>query len=134
MPKFLFPIIFLILSSLFGFLYLFIKIDPENQNLLVFSEFSLAVFVITTSGLSLVLFFASLLLQFLVKKTTRRIQLNSSEDLRRKFRLFFKISFLPGIFLGILTFLKLVTLLNLFNLVVLSVLLLTFGYFWLFEN
>jgi len=134
MPKFLFPIIFLTLASLLSFLYLFLKIDPENQNLLVFSEFSLAVFVITTFGLSLVLFFASLLFQFLVKKTTRRIQLNSSENLRRRFRLFFKISFLPGIFLGILTFLKLVTLLNLFNLVILSVILLIFGYFWFFEN
>jgi hypothetical protein len=134
MPKFLFPIFFLTLSSLFGLLYLFIKIDPENQNLVIFIEFSLAVFVIITFGLSLILFFASLLLQFLVKKTTRRIQLNSSEDLRKRFRLFFKISFLPGIFLGTLAFLKLVTLLNLFNLIILSVILLTFGYFWLFEN
>ena len=134
MPKFLFPIILLSILSIVSLFYFFLKVNPENQVLTAYFAFSFAVFSSITFTSSLLLLALSLLPQFLVKRLSKRTLSVSDEDLRKRFRLSLKLSFFLGLIFGFLTLLKLFSLLSIFNLVILLVFFLVFGYWWFFEK
>ena len=134
MPKFLFPIILLPILSIISLFYLFLKIDPQNQTILVFLVFSLIVFCTVTFTLSLLFLALSLFPKFLLRRFSRRTSAISDDDIKKRYRVFLKFSFFWGLILGFLTLLKLFALLSIFNLAVLLIIFLVFGYWWFFEK
>lgn len=132
MPKFLFSIILLSILSIISLFYFFFKIDPQNQTIAVFLVFSLIVFCVITFTFSLFLLILSLLPQFLVRRFSRRTLKISDDDIKKRYRIFLKFSFFWGLIIGFLTLLKLFALVSIFNLAILLVIFLVFGWWWFF--
>jgi len=135
MPRFLIPIFFLFFLSFFALLSIFFRIDPEKAGFLSLFSFAFLVFLSTTSILTIFFFRVRFLPRLLVKRVTHKIiQPVERQEQKRWLKNSAKMAVLVGGFLGTLTFLKLTALLNIFNLIVLLVLVVVLGFYWLSDR